>query len=509
MSEQNNIGNNKRIAKNTMMLYIRMMFMMLIGLYTSRVILDKLGEIDFGIYNVVGGFVSMFSIFNSGLISATQRFLTFELGKGDKKALRETYSSCMHIYIMISLIVIIFAETFGLWFIGNKMIIPPDRMTAAYWVFQFSLLTFVVALISNPQQSLIIAHEKMSTFAYISIFEAIAKLVIVYMLAIGDTDKLILYAIFMFLVQLSLRLIYGIYCKCHYDETKMIWSFNWMRIKEIYGFTGWAMLGGFSVIGRTQGLNMLLNLFFGPVVNAARGISVQVLNAVNSFVANFQTALNPQIIKSYAQNDMKSMYKLIFYSSKISFLLLFILSLPLFLETEYILSVWLKKTPVYSVAFIRLLLFISMIDAISNPITRAIEATGKVRTYQLVAGTMMIAILPISYIFLKLGYDAPTVYWITMIMNAIVLLFRIILAERLVHLNIYNFIWDVLFRCSCAAILCIPIPYYLHTILSCGFTRLLLVSIIAFICVIMISYFVVLNANDRKSIFALIRKRTL
>lgn len=290
--------NNKRIAKNTLLLYIRMLFLLGIGLYTSRVILASLGAEDYGIYNVVGGFIAMFSIFMAGLSSATQRFITFDLGKGELKKMSDTFSSCVHIYIMIGLLVFIVAEIVGVWFLENKLTIPSNRLIAARWVFQFSLITLIIGMISTPYNALIISHERMGAFAWISIYEALAKLVVAYQIQETSHDKLIIYALMLCLVQLSVRVIYSIYCRKNFKESKFIFKFNWSKIKEIYSFTGWAMLGGLASIGFTQGLNVLLNMFFNPVVNAARGVAVQVQNIINGFVLNFQTAINPQIIKS-------------------------------------------------------------------------------------------------------------------------------------------------------------------------------------------------------------------
>lgn len=442
----NNQSNSKRIAKNTLILYFRMIFLMVISLYTSRVVLATLGVNDFGIYNVVGGFVSMFSVLRAGLISATQRFITFELGRGDEKALKSTYSSSMQIYIMISIIIVIAAESLGIWFIQNKMVIPTDRLFAAQWVFQLSLLTLVIGLISNPQNALIIAHEKMGAFAYISIYEAVAKLLIVYVLTIGGMDKLILYAILMCLVQISLRIIYGIYCKRNFEEAKFSFHIDWDRIKKIYGFTGWSMFGGLASIGFTQGLNMLLNVFFNPAINAARGISVQVQNVINHFATNFQTAINPQIIKSYASNELDYMYKLIFASSKFSFYLILFLALPVMMETEQILSLWLKEVPEYASIFFRLMIITTMIDGISNPIMRSVDASGNIRNYQLIVGGILLCIVPIAYIVLKLGGEPYTVFVVHIIMGLIAFAMRLRLANRLTGIPLGEYVNKVLVK---------------------------------------------------------------
>ena len=311
--------NNKRIAKNTLLLYVRMLFMMGISLYTSRVVLNTLGIEDYGIYNVVGGVVAMFGFINGSMSSATQRYITFALGKGDKQRLQTVFSTTLQIHTLIALIIILLGETIGLWFLYNKMQIPADRMDAAFWVLQCSIISTVVMIVSVPYNADIIAHEKMSAFAYISILEVVLKLMIVYMLVIFSFDKLILYSFLILSIQVLIRFCYSIYCNRHFEETKYKNVWDKSLFKEMTGFAGWSMFGNLAGVLFNQGLNMLLNVFFGPVVNAARGVAVQVQNAVQQFVGNFQMALNPQITKTYAQGDLESMHKLMYRSAKFSF----------------------------------------------------------------------------------------------------------------------------------------------------------------------------------------------
>lgn len=439
----NNTDNNKRIAKNTIMLYFRMFLTLIVGLFTSRVILDALGVEDYGIYNLVGGFVAMFNILRSGLVSATQRFITYDLGKGDIKELNETFSTCVIIYVIISIIVIILAEAIGPWFIENKLVIPNDRMEASYWTFQLSLVMMVFSLISFPYNSLIISHEKMSTFAYISIYEVVAKLALTYVLYISPYDKLIVYSILMCIVQITVPIMYMVYCRKNFEESKICWSINWTKIKEIYSFTGWAMLGGFASVGLTQGLSVLLGMFFNPVVNAARGVAVQVQGIVNSFVSNFQMAVDPQIVKSYARDDCEYMQQLVFSSSKYSFYLLFIIALPLMYVAEQLLSLWLVEVPTDSALFLRLILITTMYDAISNPFAKAIQATGHIRNYQIIFSCLLILIIPVSYIFLKFGAKAYIVFVVHIVLGFIAMWSRIILATRLTMIPLNRFFKEV------------------------------------------------------------------
>ena len=317
MSESS--SNNKRIAKNTLLLYFRMLLTMVVSLYTSRVVLGALGVEDYGIYNVVGGVVAMFSMLSGSLSAAISRFITFELGTGNKEKLKRVFSSSVTIQMGLSAIILVLAETVGLWFLNNKMVIPESRMYAANWVFQLSLLTFVINLISIPYNAAIIAHERMSAFAYISIFEAVSKLVVAYCIVISPIDRLILYAIMLTTIAVIIRLIYGSYCKRKFEECTFHFIYDHDLLKQMFGFAGWNFIGASSALLRDQGGNIVINLFCGPAVNAARGIAVQVNTAIHSFVTNFMTALNPQITKSYAGADQKYLMTLLFQGARLSF----------------------------------------------------------------------------------------------------------------------------------------------------------------------------------------------
>lgn len=329
---------NKRIAKNTLLLYVRMLFLMIISLYTSRVILNTLGVEDYGINNVVSGFIGMLGFLSGSLGAASSRFITYDLGIGDMVTMKRTFGNIVTIHLLLAVMILIFGETIGLWFVLNKLQIPENRMTGALWVYQFSIFSFMLSIVSVPYNATIIAHERMKAFAYISIVDAILKLLIVYLLVIIPYDKLIIYAILFFCIQVFDRVVYGVYCYRHFEETKTKLAFNKKLFKEIFSFAVWTMNGNLAVIGYTQGINVLLNMFFGPVVNAARGIAVQVQTVVQNFCNNFQMALNPQLTKSYAQKDLAHMQQLLKVSSKFSFFLLYIISLPLMLEAPLVLN---------------------------------------------------------------------------------------------------------------------------------------------------------------------------
>ena len=345
--------NNKRIAKNTLMLYIRMLFTMGVSLFTSRVILQTLGIEDYGIYSVVGGIITMFAFINGGMISATQRFLTFEIGKGNLLQLKKVFSTSLQIHTLIAFVIVLLGETVGLWFLYEKLVIPPDRLVAALWVYQCSIIVCVINIMSVPYNADIIAHEKMSAFAYISIIEVILKLAIVYMLYVTPWDKLITYSILLLIVQLIIRCIYARYCSNHFEESHYCHQVDKSLFKEMFAFAGWSFWGNLAGVLYTQGLNMMLNMFFGPIVNAARGIAVQVQAAVQQFIGNFQVALNPQITKNYATGELVQMHILMFRSARFSFFLLYLLTLPILLETNYILTLWLETVPADAVVFTR------------------------------------------------------------------------------------------------------------------------------------------------------------
>ena len=358
----NSATNNKRIAKNTLMLYIRMLFIMVVSLYTSRVVLQALGVEDFGVFNVVGGIVTMFTFINSAMVSSTQRYLNFELATGNESKLKSVFNTSVQIHAIIAITIIVLGETIGLWFLLEKLVIPEGRMTAAIWVYQCSILSCAVNIMSAPYNADIIAHEKMSAFAYISVLEVSLKLLIVYLLWLSPYDKLIVYAILTLMIQIIIRSIYSGYCHKHFTESKLVWQFNKPLFKEMSGFAGWSFVGNLASILFNQGLNMMLNIFFGPVINAARGIAVQVQSTVTQFVTGFQTAINPQITKNYAEGNLEQMHSLMFRSARFSFLLLYFISLPVLLETKFLLTIWLKEVPENTIIFTQFILINQLID---------------------------------------------------------------------------------------------------------------------------------------------------
>lgn len=489
--------NNKRIAKNTLLLYIRTLFTMLVALYTSRVVLNTLGVTDYGVYNVVGGVVAMFGFINGSMSSATQRYITFALGKGDEDNLRKVFSTAMQIHFIIAALIVLLGETVGLWFMYTQMQIPSDRMDAAFWVLQCSIVSTVVMIISVPYNADIIAHEKMSAFAYISVLEAVLKLAVVYVLLVFSYDKLILYAFLILAVQLFIRFCYNHYCNRHFEESKYRHVWDKQLFKEMTGFAGWSMFGNLSGVLYGQGLNMLLNVFFGPVVNAARAVAVQVQNAIQQFVGNFQMALNPQITKTYAKGEMEEMHKLMFRSARFSFYLLFLLSLPVLFETNFILTIWLKTVPDNTVVFLRIMICTSLIYTMANPMIIANQATGKVRKYQAVCGTILLMILPISYVCLKLGCPAYSVFIVHFCVEAFAQLARMIMLRPLVHIRIRDYLVNVYTRVFVVTALSVILPFVIYEVMDDTVVRFFVVCIACLCSVALVTYTVGLSQNER------------
>ena len=494
---------NKRIAKNTLVLYVRMLFTMGISLFTSRVILQTLGVEDYGISSVVGGVISMFTFINAAMVSSTQRYLNFELVRGDANQLRSVFSTSLQIHALIALAIIVLSETVGLWFLNEKLVIPEARMTAAMWVYQCSILSCAVSIMSTPYNAVIVAHEKMSAFAYISILDVSLKLLVVYLLVVLPFDKLIILAILNLLVQLFIRYIYTLYCHRHFPESYFQFRFNKTLFKEMFGFAGWSFWGNLAAILYTQGLNMMLNIFFGPIVNAARGIAVQVQSAVQQFVGGFQTALNPQITKNYASNNLPQMHSLMFRSARFSFLLLFFLSLPVLMETNFILTLWLKTVPDDAVIFTQIMICISLIYTTANPCVIANQATGKVKIYQMVVGGILLLILPISYVVLKLGAPAYSVFIVHFCIESLAQFSRMYMLRKLIHLPLWQYMKNIYIPIVSTVVIAIILPLVVRMQVAEGWLRFLAVGFTCVLSVVLV-YFVSncsMCINDISGIF--------
>lgn len=459
-----NVSNNKRIAKNTIFLYVRMLFSLVVSLYTSRVVLNALGATDYGINNVVGGVVTMFAFLSSTMATATQRFLSFELGKNDKERLRTTFAVSTTILSILAIIILLFVETIGIWLLNNKLVIPPDRIVAAHYVFQFVAVSLFVQILSVPYNAAIIAHEKMSAFAYIGIIEVMLRFGIAVLIAhTNNVDRLILYSALLCVVSILIIFLYIIYCKRNFDECSgMKLCYDKTIGNTLLSFFGWNTIGAFAYVAKEQGVNIVINMFCGTIVNAARGINSQVMGAIYGFISNFQVAINPQITKYYSSGEITKMNKLIFQGTKFSFLLFLFLSLPIFIDIDYILKIWLVNVPEYTGNFIRLTIILMSIETISYPIITALLAVGRVKIYQIVVGLLLLLNLPFSYFFLKFGYTPEVTLVVAIVLSVISFSVRLKLIYCYVSFPVKDFILNVLVRVAIVTVLSSIIPVVLY-----------------------------------------------
>lgn len=486
----NQENSNKRIAKNTIYLYIRMIFTIFVSLYTGRIILNVLGVEDYGIYNVVGGVVASFSFLTNTLSGASSRFITYELEKATPYRLRLVFNTSLNMHILLACVIFILAESLGLWLLNSKLVIPAERMIAAQFVYQCCIISTIISITQIPYNANIIAHEKMNVYAYISILEVSLKLISVFILQyFNTTDKLILYGILTVLVSLLITTTYRVYCIKKFSETKYLLRIDKSLFKAMLTFSGWDLYGNMSVVVSSQGKVMLLNTFFGPIINASSGIASQVSGIITNFVTNFQMAVRPQIVKRYAENNLQGMISLCNNSAKYSFILLLLISLPVILETNYILYLWLGKVPQYLVPFVQLCLIMSIIWGTFQPISICIHAIGKMKKISFLTGTLYIISILIMYIFLYFDYN-PNIVFIIDIFIAIVAGFinLLILKSYIPEYSVSQFYKNVMVKIVTVGILSIPIPCIIPLIMEENILRLLITCCISSICISIISY---------------------
>ncbi|MFR9603182.1 MAG: lipopolysaccharide biosynthesis protein [Rikenellaceae bacterium] len=444
MSNSESAVDNRRIAKNTLMLYFRMLFVTVVSLYTSRVALEALGVEDYGIYNVVGGVVMLLSFMNAAMSSGTQRFLTYALGRGDQTAVTRIFSSSLSIHILISLVIVLFAETIGLWFLNHRLNIPVDRLYAANWVYQFSIISAVVSITQVPYTASIIAHERMNIYAFVSIFDGVARLGVLYLIINLNFDKLILYGGLYLLLSVVVALIYRGYSLKNFKFTRYKFYYERSLWRELGSYAVWNLWGNLAAVGFTQGVNILVNIFFGPVLNSARAISIQVSGALVQFVGSFQTAMNPQIVKSYARDQTSEMVELIYRGSKFSFMMLWIISMPLLVNLDYVLTLWLRDVPSHTLIFTQWIIINALVDSLSGPLMTGIQATGRIKLYQSLVGGILLLNVPLSYLFLKLGAPAVVVFYVLVSCSVMALAARLYIIQRYLPISILHFIGRVL-----------------------------------------------------------------
>lgn len=490
-----NSAKNKRIAKNTLLLYVRSLFIMLISLYTSRVVLQSLGVQDYGIYNVVGGMVAMFTMLSHTMASASQRFITYTLGENDFDKLKKVFTTSITLHVCLGGIVVLLIEIFGVWFLYNGLNIPTERLNVALWVLQLSIATLFVNIISVPFNAVIIAHEQMSAFAYIGILECLLKLGVALSLSIAPVNRLVLYAVLMFAVSVLLRMIYSIYSHRSFSETRNVHlHIEPGLFKEMFSFAGWNLFGNGSLVFRNQGIDILLNIFFGVTVNAAKGICNQVQHAVHQLIGNFQTAVNPQLTMSVAQKDYTRTHTLIFQGGRFSFYLMTLFAVPLIVATPQILSLWLVTVPLYTVEFVRWTLVYMLWDVLSRFLINAVLAYGKIKQYEIVIGGTKLLALPLAYVWLLIAANPLVGVWINILLEMVCLSLRLGFTSRFVNLDWMRFIKKVVIRCWLVFGIALLVPYYFEKVFTCN---ILIIVFVAMAWTVLCVGFVGMTTNER------------
>lgn len=509
MSQKISASSNKRLAKNTILLYLRTVVLMAISIFTSRVILQSLGIENYGTYNVIGGFVAMFSMLGGTLVTATQRFINVELGKKEDGNPNEVFCTAMGIHIILAFIIFIALETFGLWFLNYQMNIPEERMFAANVVFQCSVLAFLLHIICMPYNAIIIAFERMKAFAYISLYDVIVKLFISYALFLFLYDRLIIYAVLLLLLAISERSIYSLYCRKHFPEES---KFHVVRNKQAYkrqtSFAGYTFLGSFAAILSSHGVSIVLNVFCGVAVNAAQAISQQVLHAVSKFVSDFTVALNPQIVKTYAAGDLGKSMELVYRGAKFSYYLMFLFSVPIIFLTPEILNLWLGHYPYQTIIFVRLTLIYGLVTVLSKTLTTEILATGRIQANAFIIGGLRLLILPFCYFVLWMGYEAYMVYFVMIVIDSISIFTRLYILKDVTGVRIMGYIKNVLYPVSIVSILTSALCYIIWRLISGTLlydALFVLTSLV--VCIITIAS-IGLSSNERKMVLSGVRKLT-
>lgn len=501
------VSNTGRIAKNTVFLYLRSLVVMLIALYTSRIVLKVLGVEDYGIYNVVGGVITMLSTLTSTMQATYQRFYNVEMGKGNMQGVIGMFQYSLTSQLIIASLVLVLGETIGLWFVVNKLVIPHNRAFAALWVYQASVISFIVSIFSSPFMALITANEKMGFYAGVSIIDSVLQLAIVFLIQILPGDHLIVYAFLQVLVSLFNIILYVVYCRRNIKET--IIKFKWgVGLKKMFFFSGWSLFGELGQVAKTQGISIILNLFFGPVVNAARGVASQVLKAVQQFITSFQTSFRPQLTKSYASGDYAYMRTLYYSATKLSYYLIFTLSLPILLETPYILHLWLgENVPEYTSIFTRLILLTAFVSAFSNPTSCIAYATGRIKWFSVVVGIGNILILPVTWIVLKKGFNPASAMVVSLIITVLIQVLRILITAKIAPINFFSYLKKVVLPTVLYSILSLLAPLIIKYMMSDGFGRLFLICVVSVISCFVFAWLVGLNGYEKS--FVLNKLKTI
>lgn len=488
----------RRIAKNTLFLYIRMFLIIIVSLYTVRVVIETLNVTDYGIYTAVGGIVLVLSFLSQTIASASQRFFAYELGLKNFQKLRYTFSIIFIVYAIVALVILVFAETLGLWFLNNVMTIPVERLEAANWIYQFALLSFIVKILTSPYNAVIIARENMKVYAYVSIIEAFLKLLIVYLLIIFTIDKLKLYAVLTFFVTCVVSAIYSFFCYRKYEESRILFCWDKVLFKSIFSYSSWSLFGTMAGVANTQGSNLLLNVFFGPVVNTAYSVAHQVSTVIQQFSGNFFMAIRPPLIKSYAERNYDNMMQLFYLSSRFSFLLLYAIILPLILEVEFILNLWLGNVGEHMVFFTQLILIYCIVLAVSNPITIIVQAAKRVKLYHGIVDSFVLLTLPLSYLFLELGCSPESNLIISIGMLVIAHVMRLFVFAKIVTFSFKEYWRKFVFPAILVVVLSLIPTIYLQSIFQNGLMQFVVVCLASLVCIGVCSYYVVLTPIEKQ-----------
>lgn len=500
--------NKQQIAKNTGLLYVRSLLNLLLSLFTSRLILQALGVDDYGIYNAVGGFVSMFWIVTGALNGAITRFLTFEMGRPENGKIKQVFSLALTLLLSLGVLVILFAETFGIWFLLNKMTIPEGRETAALWVFQTTIFVSVTNLVSAPFNSAIVAHEKFGVYAFLNIGETVLLFMLALFLVYGKpaVDLLIIYAVVRSLITFIMQLISVLYSCQHFEESRFRLGWDKDLSQQVFGFAGWSLLGSFSNMFSGQGVNVALNVFCGPAVNAARGLAFTVTNSVGIFVNNFTSALVPQITKSYAAEDHQYFRNLVFKGSKLSFFIMLLFVVPLFVEMDYVLALWLKEVPDYMASFTRIALLTSLIGTFDAILAHAQKASGLIRNYQIVISALQVLNFAGSYFALRAGFSPVSVYIVGLLIAFACVINTTIVSSRTLRLSIRDILGKIYLRDLIVAVCSFTGPILLAYFLPAGWIRFLVVVVFSIVSVVFFSLFLGLSKDERGYVFQAVKR---
>ena len=502
-----NSSSNKRIAKNTLFLYVRMVLVLLVSLYTTRVVLNALGVVDYGINNVVAGFVSMFAFLNTSMSNGIQRFYNYKLGSEGKESLTKVYNMAMLIQLIIAVIILVLLETVGLWYLNEKMVIPEDRMATAQWIYQFSVVSLLFVVMQIPYSAAIMAHERMDYYAYVSIIDVALKLGFALWLPHVSADKLMIYGLYSLAITALNFFLYFVYAKRKFKEIKLQLGFHKALFKDMLSFSGWNIFGTFAYMLKNQGLNLLLNAFFGPVVNAARGVSTMIGSAIQGFQSNIVISFRPQTVQSYAEGNVSRVKSLMFSLSKISYIMLFMLSMPVVIELDYILRLWLGDVvPDYTVSFTVLMLVIMILSSLNTPLSQVVHATGKMKNYQVGTSIVICAILPVAWIALKMGGDPNMVYLVSLVMTVINQVVCMILLKKIFPYSILEYVKEVILPCSIVTIVATILPVLIYFFMPSSFWRMIIIALVGVGDTALISYYMVLNKYEKNMVNEFIRK---